>query len=159
MNTRNRVMLATIGLAGMALLAQCAVGAPAASPDRAFVRMAPCPESPNCVSTLADPSDSVHFSAPLTYTGSLADAKARLLAVVNAMPRTKIVEDDGDYLRVEYRSLIFRFVDDVEFQFDDVAKAVQFRSAARLGYGDMGVNRKRMDEIRASFQQNPVSSR
>ena len=136
----------------MALLAQCAVGAPAASPDRAFVRMAPCPESPNCVSTLADPSDSVHFSAPLTYPGSLADAKARLLAVVNAMPRTKIVEDDGDYLRVEYRSLIFRFVDDVEFQFDDGAKTVQFRSAARLGYGDMGINRKRMDEIRASFQ-------
>ena len=159
MNTRNRVMLATMGLAGMALLAQCAVGAPTANPERAFVRMAPCPESPNCVSTLADPSDSVHFSEPLTYTGSLADAKARLLAVVNAMPRTKIVEDDGDYLRVEYRSLIFRFVDDVEFQFDDGAKTVQFRSAARLGYGDMGVNRKRMDEIRASFQQNPVSSR
>ena len=151
MQKRNRLALVTIGIASLALLTQCAGGA-TPQPGSAYVRMAPCPDSPNCVSTLAVPSDSVHYSAPLTYTGSMTDAKARLLAVVNAMPRTKIVEDDDDYVRVEYRSLIFRFVDDVEFQFEDAAKTVQFRSAARLGYGDMGVNRKRMDEIRASFQ-------
>ena len=151
MRKRNRLALVTIGIASVALFTQCARGA-TAQPAPVYARMAPCPNSPNCVSTLADPSNTVHFSEPLTYDGSMMDAKARLLAVVNAMPRTKIVEDDGDYVRVEYRSLIFRFVDDVEFQFDDATKTVQFRSAARLGYGDMGVNRKRMDEIKASFQ-------
>lgn len=150
MRRRNRLIVATVGIAGVALLTQLAVGmaSPAANP---FVRMAPCPDSPNCVSSLAAPTDSVHFSEPLTYTGDMAAAKTRLLAVLSARPRTTLVEDDGAYLRAEARSLIFRFVDDVEFQFDEANQTIHFRSAARLGYGDMGVNRKRMEEIRAAF--------
>lgn len=150
MRGRKRLMLATVGIAGVALLTQWAVGV-ASPPANPFVRMAPCPDSPNCVSSLAAPTDRVHYSEPLTYTGDMAAAKTHLLAVLSAMPRTTIVEDDGGYLHAEARSLIFRFVDDVEFQFDEANQTIHFRSAARLGRGDLGVNRKRMEEIRAAF--------
>jgi uncharacterized protein (DUF1499 family) len=119
--------------------------------DQETGRFAPCPESPNCVSTQADAGDAEHSISPLTYSGDRADAKARIVAIVNAMPRTKIVQEEDDYLHAEFRSRIFRFVDDVEFFFDDANKTIHFRSAARVGYSDMGVNRKRMTEIGQQF--------
>ena len=89
---------------------------------------------------------------PIPYTGSLAEAREKLLAVLRAYPRTRIVREEPDYLKAECRSRLFRFVDDVELLLDDQAKQIHFRSASRLGYGDRGVNRKRMKEIRAAFQ-------
>ena len=118
--------------------------------DPATGQFAPCPDSPNCVSTAA--SDEEHAIEPYAFDDSVADAKARMVAIVNEMPRTKIVGETENYLHVEFRSRIFRFVDDVEFFFDEADSLVQFRSASRTGYSDMGVNRKRMEEIRTSFE-------
>lgn len=112
--------------------------------------LAPCPDSPNCVSTQA--SDAQHAIEPYRFSDPAVDAKARMLAIVNDMQRSTVVADGEDYLHVEFRSRIFRFVDDVEFFFDEADSLVQFRSAARTGYSDMGVNRKRMEEIRARFE-------
>ena len=113
----------------------------------------PCPSSPNCVSTLATGS---HAIAPLHYTSTQAEAMQRLLAVLRAIPRTTIVESGKDVVRVEIRTLIFRFVDDVCFVFDDNAKTIHFRSASRAGYSDMGVNRRRMEDIRKAFEAAPM---
>ena len=112
-------------------------------------RMAPCPKSPNCVSTQS--TDVKHRIDPLVYTPSIEDAMGRLLEIVRATPRTSLVAEEEDYLHVEYRSRIFGFTDDVEFWFDDENKAVHFRSASRKGYSDLGVNRKRMEQIRERF--------
>lgn len=110
-------------------------------------QLAPCPSSPNCVSTQAQ--DEGHAIAPLRYRKSRAEAKEALKEVVRTMPRTKLVEEDESYLHYEFTSLLLRFVDDVEFLFDDETKTIHFRSASRTGYGDLGVNRKRMEEIRS----------
>jgi len=99
------------------------------------------------VSTQAQ--DEGHAIAPLRYKKPRAEAKEALKGIVQAMPRTKLVEEDESYLHYEFTSLLLRFVDDVEFLFDDEAKTVHFRSASRTGYGDFGVNRKRMEEIRS----------
>lgn len=107
-----------------------------------------CPSSPNCVSTLAPATDERHAIAPYRYTKPRAEAREALKAAIAALPRTKLVEEDEVYLRYEFTSLLFRFVDDVEFVFDDASKTIHFRSASRTGYGDLGVNRKRMEEIR-----------
>lgn len=64
------------------------------------------------------------------------------------MPRTKLVDEDESYLHFEFTSLLLRFVDDVEFLFDEKIGTIHFRSASRIGYGDFGVNRRRMEEIR-----------
>jgi uncharacterized protein (DUF1499 family) len=116
---------------------------PAASP------LAPCPRTPNCVSTQAPPGPQ-HMD-PIAYTGPLAGARERLLKVLRDRPRTRIVRAEPDALKAECRSALFRFVDDVDFVFDDAAKRIDFRSASRLGRKDFGVNRKRMEEIRAAF--------
>jgi uncharacterized protein (DUF1499 family) len=69
--------------------------------------------------------------------------------IVRTLSRTRLVEEDESYLHYEFTSLLLRFVDDVEFLFDDESKTIHFRSASRTGYGDLGVNRKRMEEIRS----------
>ena len=109
----------------------------------------PCPDSPNCVSTFASSGDSRHHIAPYPYSRPRPDAKAVLKAVVGGLPRTKLVDESDTYLHYEFTSLLLRFVDDVEFVFDDETKTIHFRSASRTGYGDFGVNRRRMEDIRS----------
>ena len=109
--------------------------------------LAPCPSSPNCVSTQAQ--DDRHAIAPFRYRKTRAEAKEALKASIGSLPRTKLVEEDEAYLHYEVTSFLFRFVDDVEFLFDDLTTTVHFRSASRTGYGDLGVNRSRMEEIRS----------
>lgn len=110
-------------------------------------QLAPCPSSPNCVSTQAQ--DGSHAIIPIHYCKSRAEAKAALKEVIQALPRTKLVEEDESYLHYEFTSQLLRFVDDVEFLFDDETKTIHFRSASRIGYGDWGANRTRMEQVRA----------
>ncbi len=109
----------------------------------------PCPESPNCVSSQATTEQ--HRIAPLAYQGEMAAAQARLKQVLLAMPRVELVAESAGALHVTQMSFVFRFVDDVEFIFDDAAKMIHVRSASRTGYSDFGVNRERVEEIRALF--------
>jgi uncharacterized protein (DUF1499 family) len=115
-------------------------------------RLAPCPKSPNCVSTQAE--DREHGMEAIPYLTSLDEARESMRAVILSMPRATIVASSGDYLHAEFRSKLFRFVDDVEFYFDDAEKRIHFRSASRIGHSDLGVNRKRMDAVREKFE-NP----
>ena len=92
--------------------------------------------------------DEGHAIAPFRYRKSRAEAKEVLKEVIRSLPRTKLLEEDESYLHYEFTSLLLRFVDDVEFLFDDETKTIHFRSASRTGYGDMGVNRKRMEQVR-----------
>lgn len=110
--------------------------------------LSPCPASPNCVSSQAPAADERHAIAPYRYRKSQTEAKEALKAAIAAMSRTRLVEEDERYLHYEVTSLLLRFVDDVEFLFDDETKTIHFRSGSRTGYGDLGVNRRRMEEIR-----------
>ena len=114
--------------------------------------LAPCPDSPNCVSTQAE--DTKHHMDPISYTGTLEQARQRLLKVISSMRRARVMVDKGNYIHVVFTSMIFRFKDDVEFAFDDRNKLINFRSASRVGYSDMGVNRKRMEEIKKRFEES-----
>ena len=114
--------------------------------------LSPCPDSPNCVSTLSPLEDSRHAIAPYRFSRTKSDAKALLKTVIAGLPRTRLVEENETYLHYEFTSLLLRFVDDVEFLFDDEAKAIHFRSASRTGYGDLGVNRRRMEDIRSRIE-------
>ncbi|MSQ18746.1 MAG: DUF1499 domain-containing protein [Betaproteobacteria bacterium] len=89
--------------------------------------------------------------APIRYAGDGAAALARLRAVVEAMDRAKIVRSEPLYLHAEFTSKWFKFVDDVEFLVDESAGVMHVRAAARLGQKDFGVNRARVEMIRARF--------
>ena len=109
--------------------------------------LSPCPSSPNCVSTWA--TDESHAIAPFQYKKPRAEAKEALKAVITSLPRVKLVEEDESYLHYEFTSLLLRFVDDIEFALDETTKTIHFRSASRTGYSDLGVNRRRMEQVRA----------
>lgn len=113
--------------------------------------LAPCPESPNCVSSRAQ--DEGHRIEPLTYSGPAVEAWRRLVNVIRGLPRTRIVTETGDYLHVEFTSALFRFTDDVEFQLDQQASVIHVRSASRTGHSDLGANRSRVERIRELFGQ------
>ncbi|MCX7998833.1 MAG: DUF1499 domain-containing protein [Leptospiraceae bacterium] len=116
-------------------------------------QLKPCPNTPNCVSSFASKDDKTHYIEPITYTSSLQEEMSRLKRVILSKPRTEIIEEKPNYLRAEFTSRIFRFVDDVEFLFDDSIKFIHVRSASRIGRSDLGVNRKRIEEIRSDLQK------
>jgi uncharacterized protein (DUF1499 family) len=141
-------------LAALLLLAGChAAPRGIAAPGEA---LRPCPSTPNCVSTGA--SDARHAMPPLPFADGPAGAQARARAALLAEPRTRIVAEAPGYLRVEARSRLLRFVDDVEVVVDDRAQVVRFRSASRVGRSDLGVNRARMTRFSGRFRAAADSS-
>lgn len=110
-------------------------------------KLAPCPDTPNCVSSQA--TDPRHAIAPFALDRSFGAAKEELRQAATQLPRAKLIAEQENYLRFEFRSLIFRFVDDVEFHLDDATKTIHVRSASRVGHSDLGVNRRRVEAIRA----------
>ena len=116
-------------------------------------RLAPCPDSPNCVSTQA--SDEEHGTIPIAYEGETAVAHDKILTILNNDPSLTIISQTPTYIHAEARSAVWQFIDDVEFFFNESEGLVHFRSAARLGYGDGGINRQRMETIHTEFEAMP----
>lgn len=117
-------------------------------------KLTACPSSPNCVSS--DAPQGEHWIAPLRLRVDPATAWRELEAALRAMPRTIIAARGDGYLRVEARSLVFRFVDDVEFHLRPAAGEIAVRSASRVGYWDVGVNRRRLENLRAVLHREGV---
>jgi uncharacterized protein (DUF1499 family) len=114
--------------------------------------LTPCPKTPNCVSSQAH--DEEHYIEPIKFEGTQQEAHDRLLQIIESEKRTKVVTDQEDYIRVEFTSAVFRFVDDVEFYFPNEKAGetiIHMRSASRVGSSDLGVNRKRIERIRSKF--------
>lgn len=119
-------------------------------PPPAIELLAPCPETPNCVSSLA--KDAGHRVEPLPLEGSPEEALARLREIVEAMPGATVDKVGEGRLAARFRSRIFRFVDDLEMAVDEEAGVVHVRSASRVGRSDLGVNRRRVEAIREKYR-------
>ncbi|WP_342617856.1 DUF1499 domain-containing protein [Rhodoferax sp. GW822-FHT02A01] len=122
-------------------------------------RLKPPSSTPNSVSSQADlypnhPQRDYARIAPLGYAGDGDAAMARLATLLKGMDRTTVVTQQADYLYVQCTTAVLKFTDDVEFWLDRSAHVIQVRSASRLGASDLGVNRKRVEKIRAQFQKN-----
>ncbi len=112
-------------------------------------KLKPCPDTPNCVSSLATDSD--HLVDPLLFSDPPVVEMRRLEKLVGSMQGATIVEVTESYLHAEFRSRIFGFVDDVEFHWDETERRCNVRSASRTGSYDFGKNRERIEEIRRLF--------
>ena len=117
-------------------------------------KLTPCPDSPNCVSSLAE--NKKHFIEPIPYKGEHTIVQHELLEILYTFKRVRVVRLDDNYVHAEFKSFVFRFVDDVEFYFDDVQKVIQIKSASRKGYSDLGVNRRRLEKIRKLFEEGAL---
>lgn len=110
-----------------------------------------CPDTPNCVSSQSDSAS--HKISPLSYTSTVKEAMQQIKKTILALPRTKLIKEKDQYLHVEFRTLVFRFVDDVEIVIDDSEKVIHLRSASRVGFSDFGTNRRRIEVIKNNFLQ------
>jgi uncharacterized protein (DUF1499 family) len=112
--------------------------------------LASCPTSPNCV--ISQDGDSKHAIAAITYHVDRDVAQKTLLKVLTVVPRTEVVENTDDYIHALSKSRIFGFIDDVEFYFPQNENLIHVRSAARTGDSDLGVNRRRLEQIRLALR-------
>jgi len=100
--------------------------------------LSPCPSPAHCARAdwaMADPQA----------------ALAALVPVLESLPRTEVVEVQGSYLHATATSALFGFVDDVEFFADSQAGLLQARSVSRLGDSDLGVNSRRLEDLRRAL--------
>jgi uncharacterized protein (DUF1499 family) len=113
-------------------------------------RLKPCPSRPNCV--CSDDRDEGHGIAAFPLAQAAQDAWPAARAAVLALPRTRLVVDRPGYLHAECTSALLGFVDDLELQLRETDGSIAVRSASRLGYRDFGVNRKRVETLRAALK-------
>ncbi|MEO0014805.1 MAG: hypothetical protein RLZZ535_3194 [Cyanobacteriota bacterium] len=109
-------------------------------------KLATCPGTPNCVNSQSDNAQAKIEPLPAV---SIAEIKK----VVDGMEGATIIEKNENYLYAEFKSKLMGYVDDVEFYLDFDTNGVQVRSASRLGKSDLGVNRKRVEEIRSKLKK------
>ena len=112
-----------------------------------------CPTTPNCVNSQA--RDKKHYIESILTTGKPLEVKNHIMKILNELKRSKIIVAEDNYIRAEFTSKVFRFVDDVEFYFPDTKSkeiTIHVRSASRVGHSDLGVNRKRIEQIRSELK-------
>ena len=117
-------------------------------------RLAGCPGPSNCVSSEAQ--DVRHAVAPFRLAGDSTTGWQSMARIVASLPRSSIVKKTDTYLHAEFRSRVFRFIDDLELLLDPATGNVAIRSASRVGYSDLGVNRRRVKTLRQELMQAKV---
>ena len=113
-------------------------------------RLRPCPGTPNCVTS--EDQGKPWYIEPLAFKGPAAESWKKITGVIQEMGG-KIEIDKNGYIRATFMTPVFRFVDDVELRMDENNAVIHVRSASRVGSSDMGLNRKRVNELRAKFSQ------
>ena len=142
-------VIAVLIVVGLGLFG-CSIGPPSGL-GVSEGRLAPCPESPNCVSSQSESSR--HAIAPFQLRTSPEAAITDLRDIIESMKGVRLVTVFERYLHAEFRSALFRFVDDLECVVDEAEGVVHVRSASRFGYWDFGVNRRRVETIRIAFEK------
>lgn len=117
-------------------------------------RPAPCPTTPNCVSS--DATDPAHAIPAFQLAVPPVEAWRALRSVLESLPRVQIITVTDDYVHAECSSAFFGFVDDLEFHLRPSQNIIAVRSASRLGHSDFGVNRKRVEKVRGLLTQRGV---
>jgi len=115
------------------------------------IELSPCPSSPNCVSTKEERRRK--RMKPIPFTQDLIFSKTKLKNIIENNSRAKLVKENENYLHYEFKTKIGKFIDDVEFLFDEKTKQIHFRSASRKGWSDMGKNKRRMKKICRAFKK------
>ncbi len=127
------------------------IGCPGVPDAPAGGRLAACWSSPNCVSSQADPTDAQHHVAPLPVHGDPATALDRIGAVLIALPGAASLQRSGHHLRIACDTPSGLYTDDVDVLLDASAGVLHVRSSSRIGYGDLGANRARIERLRSDW--------
>ncbi len=123
-------------------------------------RLKPPSKTPNSVSSQAalypdNPRLDYSRIEALALKGDGAATLARIKTIVESMRGAQVVKSEPGYLYAQFTTPLMKFVDDCEFWFDPAASVIQVRSSSRVGHGDRGVNRARIEAIRAQLAAAP----
>ena len=118
-------------------------------------RLRPCSNRPNCV--CSEDKDHPSYTKPVAFSGSAKGKWEQAKQVIREMGG-KIVREEDYYLWVTFRTRIFRFVDDLELRMDEENRLIHIRSSSRVGYSDMGVNRRRIEDFHITFRSMKSST-
>jgi uncharacterized protein (DUF1499 family) len=108
-----------------------------------------CPGTPNCV--LSELKGKPEYVEPIVFEGDPAAAMGIMKQAIIVLGG-KIEKEENTYLWATFRGRFWRLVDDMELRLDEKNKVIQVRSGSRLGKGDRGVNRNRVEKLRALFK-------
>jgi uncharacterized protein (DUF1499 family) len=113
-------------------------------------RLAPPHITPNCISTQADASDTVHLSkvGPLIIPNGMNAEQAKFIIKSIMCDFDSTLQNEHDFfLHYIVKVGKLNWTDDIEFLVSPETNQVHYRSASRVGYGDMGANNKRILKI------------
>ncbi|MCB4791502.1 MAG: DUF1499 domain-containing protein [Elusimicrobia bacterium] len=113
-------------------------------------RLKPCPHTPNCV--CSEYENNPGFIKAFYFEGPAEKEWDRIKRNIIGSGGRILVEEDA-YIWSIFKTRVFRFTDDVEFRLDAKGKAIHVRSASRIGKGDLGANRKRIEKLRLLFNK------
>ncbi len=145
----SRAYLAAVASIGIVPILACSGVRPSGGGGTS-VELAPCPPSPNCVSSEA--TDAAHGVDAFALAASPDEAWRAVQEEVARLPRTAIVEVTPERLHAESVSAWFGFVDDLELRLRAAENRIDVRSASRVGYSDLGVNRRRVETLREALR-------
>jgi len=114
-------------------------------------KLAPCPDSPNCV--CSEYYGELSHVEPLAFAEDSRSAWKKAREAVLDIGGNIEKETDG-YLWATFKGRLFRFVDDLELRMDGTSHNIHVRTASRVGYSDLGVNRERVQNLRKKFNYN-----
>lgn len=123
----------------------------ASEPNIVPTALSPCPASPNCVCST---DDGTHYIEPLRFDGPPDQAWQALLQLLSTDKNINIVSSNDRHIRAEATTRMFRFTDDIEFLLDRKDGVIHLRSASRVGYYDLGKNRRRLEQLRRAFARD-----
>jgi uncharacterized protein (DUF1499 family) len=115
-------------------------------------RLARCADKPNCVCSEYR-EQAGHFIEPLEIAARDAESVIAELRAVIVEAGGAVRSERADYLAATFTSSWFGFVDDLEVRLDSEASLIHFRSASRVGYSDLDVNRKRVEMLQRRFRE------
>ena len=150
------VTIFLVAAAGILLLTVlAAVSRSGKPPGLVAGRLTNCPDRPNCVSS-EQYQDAVHYLQPLTLVSAASPDPLTLVKAVIVDMGGVIQQQQDDYIAAAFSSPVFGFVDDVEIRVDAGEGLLHIRSASRVGYGDAGVNRKRVEQLRKLYAERAL---
>jgi uncharacterized protein (DUF1499 family) len=133
----------------LALLTGCAGAPKHLTQSPSSQTFTPCSVAPHCVSSQA--AHGIHYVAPFSYTGSAQHAREVLLQTLRSSGSASVEEVDNGIVHATFRSTL-GFVDDVTFLIKPEQNIIDVKSSSRIGFSDLGVNSRRVERLRASFE-------
>lgn len=113
-------------------------------------RLAPMPKSPNAVSSQTESAEKKVDA--LSFDGDLESSRGKVLDVLRTLGNAVVMTEENNYIHAVFITPTMKYRDDVEFYFDESDSLIHYRSASRIGYGDMGLNRERYEKIRGLYE-------